>query len=184
MAKKVAYVVTDKSIVKLVRKIQKHVLADPNSFDMDVLMERPEAIYPEMGVIPKKLMPHCGAVGCNAGWAATFSAGVTSKKALSGFAISFWSEGRAALNLRTFGYCSLDERDNRASSKSSEQLAELKTSRPGLPLATDREVFYVDYWPEPFQTKFQNEIEKTNPSRKKLAKINVARLEYFLKTGL
>lgn len=54
--------------VKLLRRIQRHVIEVPKRLDMECFLDRTTDSY----VVHKK-MPECGTVGCIAGWAVALS---------------------------------------------------------------------------------------------------------------
>lgn len=79
---------------KLLRKVQKHILAEPRRLDMNVLGYTLDVI--------EKTDPPCGTVGCIAGWAALlqnekwFELSNAEKEGLMD-----WTEGETALKLTT-----------------------------------------------------------------------------------
>jgi hypothetical protein len=59
--------------VKLLRKIQRHVLDNPKRIDMDCFIERKAEELEAGRGLEHDTFPRCGTVGCIAGWAVTLS---------------------------------------------------------------------------------------------------------------
>jgi hypothetical protein len=67
---------TKKLNVKLLRKIQKHILAEPKRFIMDTWIRRgqpgQDLMIPDAG-LPSVVIPACGTAACIGGWALKLS---------------------------------------------------------------------------------------------------------------
>lgn len=181
-------------VVKLVRKVQNHILEEPKRFNMDDWVEHisedlssddlygssPEIVAAHNKEM-KKLYPACGTTACIAGWVAILSKPLKTDKDgylvipkvndIAGFA-------RKKLGLKDFEY-TLARLD--LDGKEADALALDSPDYHGP--AFDDHIFFVNKWPQPFRSKYANESEKPKPSKLKLAKIAVARLDHFLTTG-
>lgn len=169
MAKK--YAVSPK-VVKLVRKVQKHILEEPKRFDMGEWgrsvnhIWKPEPLFEGSSKEAKRIhkqdmkdyktevsqFPACGTTACIAGWAVILE---NPKKDKEGhYVIPSVDIPSRAAKLFEFGDA-----------------------------CYAGQLFFSDSWPQPFFTQWADEDAKDNPSKKKLAKIAVARLEHYITTG-
>lgn len=176
-------------VVKLVRKVQNHILEEPKRFNMDDWVEHisedlaVEDYSPETAAAYnkeiKKRYPACGTTACIAGWVAILSKPLKTDK--DGYLVipkvqDIAEFARKKLGLKDFEHtlARLDLDD-----KETDALESPDYHGP----AFDDHIFYVNRWPQPFRSKYANESEKAKPSKLKLAKIAVARLDHFLYTG-
>lgn len=139
--------------VKLLRKIQKHILEEPRRFFMAGLVATgtPGATFENSNWYEDlpSIVPRCGTSACIAGWTALLS-GKSTKQA--GILSLNWSARRLGLSPRVFG-SSVD-------------------GRLVSPL------FYSANWPDPFRARYAK--AKTPKTR---AKIAVARIDHLIKEG-
>lgn len=178
-------------VVKLVRKVQNHILEEPKRFNMedwtthisDELTDASDWNDPTLMVehnkLVKKQFPACGTTACIAGWVAILSKPLKTDK--DGYLVlpkvnDIADFARKKLGLKDFDriLCKLALDD-----KETDALESPDYHGP----AFDDHIFFVHRWPQPFKSKYANEIDKPKPSKLKLAKIAVARLDHFLYTG-
>ena len=141
--------------VKLLRKVQKHILAVPERLDMDLICDK---VNPEDNGAPP-----CGAVGCIAGWAhmLTMDKFPVTENEFEQADNDAWKEGQKKLEL--------DLRE-----------AERLFTEPkfyGLSTLDEEDVNYQETWPANFAKRYLN--AKTAKGR---AKVTSDRIDHFIKT--
>ena len=152
-------------VVKIVKKVQHHILEEPKRFDMGEWIRSARSISRQWFESDKEWKaeinssyPACGTTACIAGWVAILSNPLKRDKN---------------------GYLLIPKLHTSISNFAAKKLG-LSTKPTSL---TTQSMFHAENWPEPFNTKFFDENNKVRPNRAKLAKIAVDRLEYFLETG-
>jgi hypothetical protein len=76
--------------VKLLRKVKRHILAEPKRLDMDFVASE---------IIAGPRAPRCGTVGCIAGWSALLASPVIPATVAGRLALMGWDSGKKALEL-------------------------------------------------------------------------------------
>ena len=144
-----------KRAIKRLEQVQKYILAEPKRLQMGTWA----IIYNVKGEMFKQDkdmddLPDCGTVGCIAGWTALL-------------------ENRKALIKQE-----LKGLQKRGGQVSEPDIEERARKILGLDDEQAQNLFFVSYWPEPYQTAFENA-----ETHKQRAKATVKRIKHLIKTG-
>lgn len=149
--------------IPLIRRIQRHILAEPRRFDM------------YRWAAPSKTAP-CGTSGCIAGWALMLRPRAPLGKKLPDLLKFMAGPGvYVPATDKELDACSwaVDDQIYRA-------IRDRAAKRLGLDNETlARQVFFAESWPEPFNGLYSS-VDSDPTTR---AAIAVARLEYLIATG-
>lgn len=150
--------------VKLLRKIEEHILAEPKRLDMNFFVHKEglkgNGLY-EKGLLDAARYPACGTMGCIAGWAKLLSTpelislDVKLPLARQKFMEEFRSGGRTIEAIAA-------------------DLLEISATQAGR-------LFYVESWPEEFEEQYNAAEERDNLLE--AAATTVARMEWFIETN-
>lgn len=148
------------SVVKLVKKVQKHILEEPKRLNMHDWVNRLEDVLEGDPTWDQRQMakfPVCGTTGCIAGWTVLLSRPVVKDE-----------KGHLVVD-RTILY------ESEAAA-----LLQIKDGYSAENACTDT-LFYAGNWPEPYRSQYYGDgLRIGSPEA---AKITVDRLEHFLTTG-
>lgn len=209
-------------VVKLIQKVQAHILEEPRRFDMAVLVQQYSGYMLETDQnLPNadRCYPACGTVGCIAGWSVLLSdvptknmtdivkvAGKLQSNYHSDYRQGTWrraakllglaiAPAKVARALEALSSIADNYWDTGDSFLDARGLSEAEVKKAATSIlekygkTTDHQLFLEEYWPEPFRSQYRkinvddDAIYLSNAKRRKLAKIAVQRLDYFLTTG-
>jgi len=170
--KKMKYAVP-MTVVKLVEKVQKHILEEPKRFDMGILVQK----FANPQLSSYESMPPCGTVGCIAGWVSIIDLGKKLK----------WKKGSDYDSIFMAPKIDIDLMEHARKKLHLKEDWEGWGTDPKNPKGknhkcTEKEMFDEMDWPASYQRRYSNE-RGGNGDKLVLAKIAVQRLDYFLRTG-